>query len=174
MEYQEYLNSADWLAKRLTKLRQNPKCEVCDSLKSLQVHHLNYRNLYDVQPTDLMTLCQTCHYLGHDLLDSLYYSTSSSVKKAAILKAAVLSARREQQAGITILPRPRKRIIVRPPVPSKPFSQKKGDAAKAWSKSGFTSPSRAMGALIYDAYKTDFKAKISRLSGPCKVIYSRK
>lgn len=67
MQYREYLTSDDWLTKRyLKKLRVN-NCGICGSTDNLDVHHLNYRNLIDVQMSDLRVLCRRCHFLAHRL-----------------------------------------------------------------------------------------------------------
>jgi len=44
----EYLKSDHWKNLRLQKTASVPFCEKCSSTISLDVHHLNYRNLYDV------------------------------------------------------------------------------------------------------------------------------
>lgn len=62
----EYLQSDHWKNLRLHKIMANPCCQRCSSTVSLDVHHLNYRNLYDVQLDDLETLCRGCHLLEHD------------------------------------------------------------------------------------------------------------
>lgn len=93
MTYTEYLQTDDWKLKRTEKLKQNPACEVCKSIKTLHVHHLNYRNWFDVVLDDLMVLCQTCHFMGHDLIGPQYKSTVKSSDRAAIIKNAVICAR---------------------------------------------------------------------------------
>lgn len=67
MQYQEYLTTEDWKAKRAFKLRHARNCAVCGVTKNIDIHHFNYRNLTDVQPLDLIRLCRQCHFLLHDL-----------------------------------------------------------------------------------------------------------
>lgn len=59
-----YLKSEHWRELRGRKLRQNPKCERCLS-SACDVHHVNYRNIFDVQLTDLLSLCRPCHEEEH-------------------------------------------------------------------------------------------------------------
>lgn len=65
---EEYLKSDHWLKLRAEKLRASPRCENCGSLKRLEPHHLDYRNLYDVGLDDLVTLCRKCHCQEHERL----------------------------------------------------------------------------------------------------------
>ena len=68
MKYEDYLESEHWLTLRyLKRLKQN-RCGVCASKDNLDVHHLNYRHLYDVELKDLRVLCRRCHFLAHDLM----------------------------------------------------------------------------------------------------------
>ncbi len=56
-----YLKSQHWNDLKKEKLKLSPICEVCGSKRSLDVHHEEYRNLYDVLLVDLKTLCRKCH-----------------------------------------------------------------------------------------------------------------
>jgi len=60
-----YLKSDHWKALKAAKLKANPFCEKCGANYLLDVHHLNYRNLYDVLLSDVQTLCRGCHHLEH-------------------------------------------------------------------------------------------------------------
>lgn len=60
-----YLNSNHWKSIRDEKLEQVYCCELCGSKLSLDVHHKNYRNLYDVRMSDLQVLCRLCHLQIH-------------------------------------------------------------------------------------------------------------
>lgn len=60
-----YLQSEHWKNLRKEKLERNPICEQCGSSLSLDVHHVQYRNLYDVTLKDLQTLCRLCHNNEH-------------------------------------------------------------------------------------------------------------
>lgn len=55
------------------------------------MHHLNYRNLYDVTTADLRVLCRRCHYLAHDLqrIGELVFSSTDHNHRWALLKNAV-------------------------------------------------------------------------------------
>ncbi len=66
-----YLKSDDWKTLRAAKLSaQNFRCQICGSISpSNDVHHVKYRNLFDVEPQDLRVLCRSCHDQVHELLD---------------------------------------------------------------------------------------------------------
>ena len=66
-----YLLSEHWKNLRKEKKKLNPVCEVCGSKKKLDVHHINYRSLYDVLLEDLQTLCRSCHKKKHKFLNRL-------------------------------------------------------------------------------------------------------
>jgi predicted nucleic-acid-binding Zn-ribbon protein len=69
VEYQKYLASDEWKQKRSRKWeRSNKRCSICGSTKKIDIHHLNYKNLFDVTNNDLRLLCRRCHYLAHDLM----------------------------------------------------------------------------------------------------------
>jgi 5-methylcytosine-specific restriction endonuclease McrA len=66
--YREYyLKSDHWKVLRQQKLTLNPVCEECGSNRGVEPHHLNYKNLYDVDLSDLKTLCRKCHTKVHKL-----------------------------------------------------------------------------------------------------------
>jgi phage terminase large subunit GpA-like protein len=57
----EYLKSDHWKLLKKSKLNQINCCEICGSNLNLDVHHLNYKNLYDVTEEDLQVLCRFHH-----------------------------------------------------------------------------------------------------------------
>lgn len=67
MQYQEYLQSDRWKKLRAKKFKKHRACSICGSKESLDVHHLSYKNLYDVLPSDLRVMCRKCHCLVHYL-----------------------------------------------------------------------------------------------------------
>jgi hypothetical protein len=67
MLYKEYLKSEDWKQKRKLKKSKNNRCGICASTENIDIHHLNYKNLYDVEQSDLRRLCRRCHFLAHRL-----------------------------------------------------------------------------------------------------------
>lgn len=61
-----YLRSDHWEVLRGRALiYYGRKCLKCPATTQLQVHHLNYRNIYDVILDDLQVLCMTCHHKEH-------------------------------------------------------------------------------------------------------------
>jgi hypothetical protein len=66
VEYQEYLKTPEWRAKREWALeRAGHRCQVCNCAGRLHVHHRTYENLGHELPTDLTVLCEACHGLYH-------------------------------------------------------------------------------------------------------------
>lgn len=63
-DYQKYMRSNEWKAKRQEKLETcNHRCE-CEGgcyRKATQIHHLHYDTLGDESMEDLQALCPKCH-----------------------------------------------------------------------------------------------------------------
>lgn len=66
----KYLKSDHWQNLRLEKLvATKAQCVYCWERDVFNdVHHLNYRKLYDVKLDDLIVLCRKCHDLFHGML----------------------------------------------------------------------------------------------------------
>ncbi len=83
-KYREYLKSKDWKKKRAAKWRtvKRQSCAFCGSVDGLEVHHLIYRQWYDVKTSDLRLTCRRCHELIHRLikLGRLKYGGSKTHK----------------------------------------------------------------------------------------------
>lgn len=60
-----YLKTDHWKKLRQQKLLTNPVCEECGSANRVEPHHINYKSLYNVDLTDLKTLCRVCHTKIH-------------------------------------------------------------------------------------------------------------
>jgi 5-methylcytosine-specific restriction endonuclease McrA len=67
-EYSDYLRSEKWKTLRKSALIQSGnKCQVCNDVKSLHVHHRKYPEVFGDEPlSDLTVLCQKCHNLFHE------------------------------------------------------------------------------------------------------------
>lgn len=62
-----YLKSDHWNDLRLRKLEQcRYKCSLCDKKKKLDVHHMRYKNIYDIELIDLLACCRKCHKAIHE------------------------------------------------------------------------------------------------------------
>lgn len=71
---QEYLKSDAWRNLRHeAKKKRGNHCGLCyrpydpRAHNAMDVHHLNYRNLHDVKPKDLIVVCRACHNMIHDI-----------------------------------------------------------------------------------------------------------
>lgn len=65
-----YLKSEHWHGLRIVRLaKSKARCKVCGHQSwDNDVHHLTYRNLYDVTVSDLRVLCRSCHDEVHLLM----------------------------------------------------------------------------------------------------------
>jgi hypothetical protein len=64
--YCDYLKTEHWqLAKNAVRYKYKNKCTKCGSNKSLEVHHLSYKNFGREELKDLTLLCSNCHILAH-------------------------------------------------------------------------------------------------------------
>ena len=65
-EYEQYLQSEHWLAKRLLVLRRAGKfCEGCLERAPTQVHHLTYQHVGEEFMWELVAVCDECHERIH-------------------------------------------------------------------------------------------------------------
>lgn len=61
-----YLHSEHWKNLRIQAFKEwGRHCHRCPATSRLDVHHLRYRNLYDVTVQDLQILCRKCHEREH-------------------------------------------------------------------------------------------------------------
>lgn len=66
--YAKYLRSKKWQRIRdLVIARDNGECQKCGSKQRLQVHHLNYKSVFQEEKDlgALVTLCSRCHRKIH-------------------------------------------------------------------------------------------------------------
>lgn len=59
----EYLKSPEWVELRSKVMTPGIMCRKCKTEKATDPHHMRYRNIVDVQPSDLVPLCRKCHEL---------------------------------------------------------------------------------------------------------------
>ena len=64
--YRTYVRTMHWRALKTKRLsRAGNKCEQCHGTNKLEVHHINYKNLYDATLDDLKVMCHECHNSHH-------------------------------------------------------------------------------------------------------------
>jgi 5-methylcytosine-specific restriction endonuclease McrA len=67
MPYQDYLQTPEWQEKRGYALELAlHRCQMCNSEKSLQVHHRTYERRGHEDLEDLTVLCKPCHEKHHN------------------------------------------------------------------------------------------------------------
>jgi hypothetical protein len=68
--YSDYLKSAHWQELRTKKLRYSRfACELCNNKGVLHVHHRTYQNRGQERLSDLIVLCEPCHFTFHNKLE---------------------------------------------------------------------------------------------------------
>jgi hypothetical protein len=70
-----------WRKVRSEHIKQNTFCKACGSKKSLEVHHIEPFHVSpekELDPNNLITLCDTCHLVFGHLMD--YKSWNTEVK----------------------------------------------------------------------------------------------
>ena len=67
MKYSDYLKTEWWRVRRLKLAKdRNFICERCGKkLDNFQVHHKNYKHLWEEKDSDLLLLCADCHQKIH-------------------------------------------------------------------------------------------------------------
>lgn len=92
MEYSEYLNSDHWkYLKEKKAKRKKRRCSICAATKNIDCHHLNYKDLHDVETSDLRWLCRRCHSTAHELMKSgvIIFKNDNHHSRFAITKHQV-------------------------------------------------------------------------------------
>ena len=92
---EEYLKSPHWSELRNKKMQESRCCEICGSNHRLDVHHLNYRNLFDVVIEDLQVLCRRCHA-------SIHRHEKPKVKENLVQVNALIPRELERQKRVYI------------------------------------------------------------------------
>ena len=92
-EYQRYLQTPEWRAKRdLVLLREQRLCEGCRSAPATDAHHTTYAHIGEEFLFELVAMCRQCRDRLHKsefpaFLDSLYDVSYPSVEEAEKLGA---------------------------------------------------------------------------------------
>lgn len=66
------IRSSKWNSLRKQHLIKQPSCQACGSSKKLQVHHIDpvqNNPEKELDPTNLVTLCSSCHFVFGHLMD---------------------------------------------------------------------------------------------------------
>ena len=68
MDYRSYIESSEWAAVRHIALGlADFRCRLCNSARSLEVHHRTYERRGCEYLSDLIVLCRPCHQKHHDV-----------------------------------------------------------------------------------------------------------
>lgn len=91
-EYGKYLKSEHWEEIKRSKTAKGKKrCSICATETQIDLHHLNYKKIFDVQLEDLRWLCRRCHFTAHELINNgtLIFYSENHHSKFALTKIAV-------------------------------------------------------------------------------------
>ena len=93
-----YLKSPEWQNIQLEALiLQKYQCRLCGAKDiPLDVHHLQYRHLWDVKRKDLKILCRDCHEKVHRLMAKYKLLKKLSPERQWFIVKSHLSPQREQ------------------------------------------------------------------------------
>lgn len=111
-----YLKSDHWSNLRIEKLASvDACCERC-GLRNLSndVHHMYYRNLYDVKIEDLAVLCRACHDTMHVIIEAVKNEDIEAVLKFAEEIRSKKSGRIKQMGQVFSVLR-KNGILLKPP-----------------------------------------------------------
>jgi 5-methylcytosine-specific restriction endonuclease McrA len=64
--------SSQWKTVRKNHLQAQPVCQACNRKENLEVHHIKPFHIFpdlELDPTNLITLCKTCHLVFGHLMD---------------------------------------------------------------------------------------------------------
>lgn len=86
MLYKNYLKSKHWQDLKSKKLKKKAFCFVCGSKERLIVHHLRYKNLFDIKMIDLKIMCWGCHERLHKIMGRGFIDFGKTNHKAIIGK----------------------------------------------------------------------------------------
>jgi hypothetical protein len=104
MDYEKYIQSKHWAAKRSLRLKiDDNKCQGCGKQESLHVHHKTYVRLGNEDAeNDLITLCELCHDFVHKMHKqwtlSLAEATNNALKLLKISEDTVFSTTVENKS----------------------------------------------------------------------------
>ncbi len=99
--YKKYLLSPEWasVTNDLYLLRGR-KCCRCGSDKNLNIHHLNYDNIFKEEPGDLEILCKDCHNTAHGIIKNKKgkYVKKKSTAKITLAMKVIRKKKKKKKA----------------------------------------------------------------------------
>lgn len=101
-DYTKYLLSSHWKKVKLTMYARYSVCQVCGSIKQLNIHHLDYsilnKELEGNNADKLVVLCECCHRRAHRT-NALKVGTRAQLIKS--LKTRFLSKKKTNNEKLT-------------------------------------------------------------------------
>jgi len=100
---EEYLKSPEWASLRSGVLQNECDCFMCHK-KASDVHHMDYRNIVDVDRSCLVPLCRDCHDMAHEAIKMGLLTKRHNRQSLSRITPALLRSERKKQRRIEALP----------------------------------------------------------------------
>jgi hypothetical protein len=85
MQYEEYISSEHWRARKTAYYRLHAKiCAGCGSKDEIHLHHHTYKNFTQELDEDLVPLCETCHVAVHRYHRKFEYKSLTQATREVI------------------------------------------------------------------------------------------
>lgn len=102
MNYEQYIQSAEWKALRQKVLeRDRFQCQTCCSTDDLEVHHRTYDRLFHEDLEDLITLCHECHEAITCVIRKRRYE-AKAIELSSVQRLSTIVYRGKENAEIEI------------------------------------------------------------------------
>jgi len=87
-DYDRYIHSDAWKSKRIRRLKiDKNRCQGCRTSRNLHVHHRTYERFGGLERmNDLVTVCDSCHAIIHQLHQSLKSASSLDQVTGKVLR----------------------------------------------------------------------------------------
>ena len=103
LEYKDYLKSEHWTFLRTKVALRDLMCVLCPKDKTKRtrdIHHLNYKEIYDVTVEDLIGVCRRHHKLIHKLTKKGEVFTLDELKAVLVERKDSCGARKPARQTI--------------------------------------------------------------------------
>jgi len=101
MDYNTYINSNKWKARRIQYYKTHKKhCVACTTKENIHLHHLTYERMGAEHDDDLMSLCEKCHSVVHQYQRETKLELKQATERAVLMiqtRAVLAPVRRNKK-----------------------------------------------------------------------------